>query len=207
VTFVQVLYSDSFRKQVQGKAAFVLDTPEMRRVKETQRIISGVRWCSHLDLYHYFAMYDIIWRSTLLRSKWEVNVQGCITVSYSLYPSLTTQFSAKSVNSPAQILQTGSGTDIIICCALVISNQNNFPSLLERQLFCSIIWHVYWHEGGTSCPSHEITAANQNHPTTLSISIGQNQVPPYIFFSHLKKPFEWPIETLDDKWIVAVAGS
>lgn len=41
--FVQVLYSDSFRKQVQGKAAFVLDTPEMRRVKETQRIISGVR--------------------------------------------------------------------------------------------------------------------------------------------------------------------
>ena len=39
----QVLYSDSFRKQVQGKAAFVLDTPEMRRVKETQRNISGVR--------------------------------------------------------------------------------------------------------------------------------------------------------------------
>ncbi|XP_069052599.1 nebulin isoform X17 [Lepisosteus oculatus] len=39
-----VLYSDSFRKQVQGKAAFVLDTPEMRRVKETQRIISGVRY-------------------------------------------------------------------------------------------------------------------------------------------------------------------
>lgn len=39
----QVLYSDSFRKQVQGKAAFVLDTPEMRRVRETQRIISGVR--------------------------------------------------------------------------------------------------------------------------------------------------------------------
>lgn len=38
----QVLYSDSFRKQVQGKAAFVLDTPEMRRVRETQRIISGV---------------------------------------------------------------------------------------------------------------------------------------------------------------------
>jgi len=41
---VQVLYSDSFRKQVQGKAAFVLDTPEMRRVRETQRIISGVRF-------------------------------------------------------------------------------------------------------------------------------------------------------------------
>lgn len=40
----QVLYSDSFRKQVQGKAAFVLDTPEMRRVRETQRIISGVRF-------------------------------------------------------------------------------------------------------------------------------------------------------------------
>uniref|UniRef100_A0A671PSI9 Nebulin-like n=1 Tax=Sinocyclocheilus anshuiensis TaxID=1608454 RepID=A0A671PSI9_9TELE len=39
-----VLYSDSFRKQVQGKAAFVLDTPEMRRVKETQRIVSGVRY-------------------------------------------------------------------------------------------------------------------------------------------------------------------
>lgn len=38
-----MLYSDSFRKQVQGKAAFVLDTPEMRRVRETQRIISGVR--------------------------------------------------------------------------------------------------------------------------------------------------------------------
>uniref|UniRef100_A0A672PXC1 Nebulin n=1 Tax=Sinocyclocheilus grahami TaxID=75366 RepID=A0A672PXC1_SINGR len=44
MSFVQVLYSDSFRKQVQGKAAFVLDTPEMRRVKETQRIISGVRY-------------------------------------------------------------------------------------------------------------------------------------------------------------------
>ncbi|KAG7240343.1 hypothetical protein INR49_026914 [Caranx melampygus] len=40
----RVLYSDSFRKQVQGKAAFVLDTPEMRRVRETQRIISGVRY-------------------------------------------------------------------------------------------------------------------------------------------------------------------
>uniref|UniRef100_A0A8C6SH11 Nebulin-like n=1 Tax=Neogobius melanostomus TaxID=47308 RepID=A0A8C6SH11_9GOBI len=39
-----VLYSDSFRKQIQGKAAFVLDTPEMRRVRETQRIISGVRY-------------------------------------------------------------------------------------------------------------------------------------------------------------------
>ncbi|KAL7385276.1 hypothetical protein ABVT39_018577 [Epinephelus coioides] len=42
--FSTVLYSDSFRKQVQGKAAFVLDTPEMRRVRETQRIISGVRY-------------------------------------------------------------------------------------------------------------------------------------------------------------------
>uniref|UniRef100_A0A3B3RJM4 SH3 domain-containing protein n=2 Tax=Paramormyrops kingsleyae TaxID=1676925 RepID=A0A3B3RJM4_9TELE len=42
--FSTVLYSDSFRKQVQGRAAFVLDTPEMRRVKETQRIISGVRY-------------------------------------------------------------------------------------------------------------------------------------------------------------------
>ncbi|MEQ2187356.1 hypothetical protein GOODEAATRI_003895, partial [Goodea atripinnis] len=40
----QVLYSDSFRRQVQGKAAFVLDTPEMRRVRETQRIISGVKY-------------------------------------------------------------------------------------------------------------------------------------------------------------------
>ena len=38
----QVLYSDSFRKQVQGKAAFVLDTPELRRVRATQRNISGV---------------------------------------------------------------------------------------------------------------------------------------------------------------------
>lgn len=38
----QVLYSDSFRKQVQGKAAFVLDTPEMRRVRESQRNISSV---------------------------------------------------------------------------------------------------------------------------------------------------------------------
>ncbi|XP_040003665.1 nebulin [Xiphias gladius] len=44
LTFHQVLYSDSFRKQVQGKAAFVLDTPEMRRVRETQRIISGVKY-------------------------------------------------------------------------------------------------------------------------------------------------------------------
>lgn len=39
----QVLYSDSFRKQVQGKAAYVLDTPEMRRVRETQKHISTVR--------------------------------------------------------------------------------------------------------------------------------------------------------------------
>ncbi|XP_069472566.1 nebulin isoform X7 [Ambystoma mexicanum] len=39
-----VLYSDSFRKQVQGKAAFVMDTPEMRRVRETQRNISSVRY-------------------------------------------------------------------------------------------------------------------------------------------------------------------
>lgn len=42
--FSTVLYSDSFRKQVQGKAAFVLDTPEMRRVRQTQRIISGVQY-------------------------------------------------------------------------------------------------------------------------------------------------------------------
>lgn len=41
--FLQVLYSDSFRKQVQGKAAYVLDTPEMRRVRETQKHISTVR--------------------------------------------------------------------------------------------------------------------------------------------------------------------
>nr|XP_033800807.1 nebulin isoform X21 [Geotrypetes seraphini] len=39
-----VLYSDSFRKQVQGKAAFVLDTPEMRRVRQTQRNISTVKY-------------------------------------------------------------------------------------------------------------------------------------------------------------------
>ncbi|KAM4626265.1 nebulin [Discoglossus pictus] len=39
-----VLYSDSFRKQIQGKAAFVLDTPEMRRVRETQRNISSVKY-------------------------------------------------------------------------------------------------------------------------------------------------------------------
>lgn len=38
----QVLYSDSFRKQIQGKAAYILDTPEMRRVRETQRHISTV---------------------------------------------------------------------------------------------------------------------------------------------------------------------
>lgn len=48
----QVLYSDSFRKQVQGKAAFVLDTPEMRRVRETQRIISGVNFISSTFLTH-----------------------------------------------------------------------------------------------------------------------------------------------------------
>lgn len=41
--WLQVLYSDSFRKQVQGKAAYVLDTPEMRRVRETQKHISTVR--------------------------------------------------------------------------------------------------------------------------------------------------------------------
>uniref|UniRef100_A0A8C6JUB9 Uncharacterized protein n=1 Tax=Melopsittacus undulatus TaxID=13146 RepID=A0A8C6JUB9_MELUD len=39
-----VLYSDSFRKQVQGKAAYVLDTPEMRRVRETQKNISTVKY-------------------------------------------------------------------------------------------------------------------------------------------------------------------
>nr|XP_038962230.1 nebulin isoform X43 [Rattus norvegicus] len=39
-----VLYSDSFRKQIQGKAAYVLDTPEMRRVRETQRHISTVKY-------------------------------------------------------------------------------------------------------------------------------------------------------------------
>uniref|UniRef100_A0A452HSB0 SH3 domain-containing protein n=1 Tax=Gopherus agassizii TaxID=38772 RepID=A0A452HSB0_9SAUR len=39
-----ILYSDSFRKQVQGKAAYVLDTPEMRRVRETQRHISTVKY-------------------------------------------------------------------------------------------------------------------------------------------------------------------
>lgn len=50
----QVLYSDSFRKQVQGKAAFVLDTPEMRRVRETQRIISGVRFWLPLLKYSVF---------------------------------------------------------------------------------------------------------------------------------------------------------
>uniref|UniRef100_A0A4W3I557 Nebulin n=1 Tax=Callorhinchus milii TaxID=7868 RepID=A0A4W3I557_CALMI len=40
----QVLYSDSFRKQVQGRAAYVLDTPEMRRVRDSQRIISTVKY-------------------------------------------------------------------------------------------------------------------------------------------------------------------
>nr|XP_019593000.1 PREDICTED: nebulin isoform X16 [Rhinolophus sinicus] len=39
-----VLYSDSFRKQIQGRAAYVLDTPEMRRVRETQRHISSVKY-------------------------------------------------------------------------------------------------------------------------------------------------------------------
>ncbi|XP_019377966.1 PREDICTED: nebulin isoform X8 [Gavialis gangeticus] len=39
-----VLYSDSFRKQVQGRAAYVLDTPEMRRVRDSQRHISTVKY-------------------------------------------------------------------------------------------------------------------------------------------------------------------
>lgn len=39
---LQILYSDSFRKQVQGRASYVLDTPEMRRVRESQRNISTV---------------------------------------------------------------------------------------------------------------------------------------------------------------------
>ncbi|XP_041057267.1 nebulin isoform X9 [Carcharodon carcharias] len=39
-----VLYSDSFRKQVQGRAAYVLDTPEMRRVRDSQRNISTVKY-------------------------------------------------------------------------------------------------------------------------------------------------------------------
>ncbi|KAM5327170.1 nebulin isoform 15-T15 [Glossophaga mutica] len=42
--FSSVLYSDSFRKQIQGRAAYVLDTPEMRRVRETQRHISTVKY-------------------------------------------------------------------------------------------------------------------------------------------------------------------
>uniref|UniRef100_A0A1A8GMZ6 Nebulin n=1 Tax=Nothobranchius korthausae TaxID=1143690 RepID=A0A1A8GMZ6_9TELE len=48
--FSTVMYSDSFRKQVQGKAAFVLDTPEMRRVRETQRIISGYQQAKTVEL-------------------------------------------------------------------------------------------------------------------------------------------------------------
>nr|DBA19737.1 TPA: hypothetical protein GDO54_015520 [Pyxicephalus adspersus] len=39
-----VLYSDQFRKQIQGRAAYVMDTPEMRRVRETQRHISTVKY-------------------------------------------------------------------------------------------------------------------------------------------------------------------
>ncbi|XP_067843239.1 nebulin isoform X3 [Heptranchias perlo] len=39
-----VLYSDSFRKQVQGRASYVLDTPEMRRVRDSQRNISTVKY-------------------------------------------------------------------------------------------------------------------------------------------------------------------
>ncbi|XP_044159497.1 nebulin isoform X2 [Bufo gargarizans] len=39
-----VLYSDSFRKQIQGRAAYLMDTPEMRRVRETQRHISAVKY-------------------------------------------------------------------------------------------------------------------------------------------------------------------
>ncbi|XP_041432087.1 nebulin isoform X15 [Xenopus laevis] len=39
-----VLYSDSFRKQIQGRAAYVMDTPEMRRVRESQKHISLVRY-------------------------------------------------------------------------------------------------------------------------------------------------------------------
>ncbi|XP_048454774.1 nebulin [Rhincodon typus] len=39
-----ILYSDSFRKQVQGRAAYVLDTPEMRRVRDSQRNISTVKY-------------------------------------------------------------------------------------------------------------------------------------------------------------------
>ncbi|KAG8548633.1 hypothetical protein GDO81_024766 [Engystomops pustulosus] len=42
--FSTVLYSDSFRKQIQGRAAYVMDTPEMRRVRETQRHISAVKY-------------------------------------------------------------------------------------------------------------------------------------------------------------------
>ncbi|XP_069791026.1 nebulin isoform X4 [Narcine bancroftii] len=39
-----ILYSDSFRKQVQGRASYVLDTPEMRRVRDSQRNISTVKY-------------------------------------------------------------------------------------------------------------------------------------------------------------------
>ncbi len=38
----QVLYADGFRRHIQGRAAHVLDTPEMRRVRETQRNVSTV---------------------------------------------------------------------------------------------------------------------------------------------------------------------
>ncbi|XP_031749337.1 nebulin isoform X23 [Xenopus tropicalis] len=39
-----VLYSDSFRKQIQGRAAYVMDTPEMRRVRESQKHISLIKY-------------------------------------------------------------------------------------------------------------------------------------------------------------------
>ncbi|KAG9471887.1 hypothetical protein GDO78_022405 [Eleutherodactylus coqui] len=42
--FSTVLYSDSFRKQIQGRAAYVMDTPEMRRVRDSQRHISAVKY-------------------------------------------------------------------------------------------------------------------------------------------------------------------
>uniref|UniRef100_A0A6I8QXQ7 Nebulin n=2 Tax=Xenopus tropicalis TaxID=8364 RepID=A0A6I8QXQ7_XENTR len=42
--FSTVLYSDSFRKQIQGRAAYVMDTPEMRRVRESQKHISLIKY-------------------------------------------------------------------------------------------------------------------------------------------------------------------
>lgn len=92
-----MLYSDSFRKQVQGKAAFVLDTPEMRRVRQTQRIISGVCFSS-TPLY----TQQIIWDNTVDISTSQVQYHQDFEKSKGSFTPTTTDLVTERVKRNTQ---------------------------------------------------------------------------------------------------------